>query len=921
MTEFEGLYTAVVKSGPKDIERNLTKIPGIHQQEALDSALEKAVSLALDPKVQNIKYLLKLGADPNGSSGNEGTVLNYAYSAGLDHIVELLLQAGADVNAPYSNVLENAVNKKDTAYVVRFVEAGADINDKSKLLYVDDLLSTSDSEIQKYLISKGINSATDALKKRLEDVPVLSMADFDYPDPGYQPNKMRQVQHMPKATEIDVFALEQETVPKPELLIDPSEQLQIQNYSSKFFIVRGNTKAHQELLRKHSGRFIPKLKGWLIPLSRRELVEEAVAQLSNVPSQITPNIPELITESPDLPTESPEYTPTESPEDSITPDDTDFLIKNLVAENSINRPTVVNNETINLYTPVGKYGFMTVSFTRPTLFYLDNHYWDSIERYLMYKVYEGTYKAKVIREEATLDEARRKFNVTTVPTAKTPKQLVINQKLRPLANSVISNKYLQHREKFFYRANKAKFLQNNIFRHKLLNTGDQEIVNKNSHDIFGYEGNLLGNTLMKLRDEFGGSAYNQRDVTKTNSLIIERYPGNKNFYVIRGDPEPDLAAEIRHIGTYRTKNGKVIRGKLNLNLQGGAGWLIPYSKHREAKKLVFSTYPNEKKIEVSGRNWVKNRMKKFVEVAILFSRFRGRPEVGPDDVLFSIKDVFGGEDFLNSDDEQPADHFTKSVWAYVDKHEAAIADSAVQLLWNFLSKMVLEFTQGIETFDQMKDLINKIEADTLDTSIKAVEGLTERESIVIDSFNRLFRLLKKISDNESKNCVTVIHMMLGKKHYEHIREIYSKKTSMQGESEYPDEETQYRRRFKIKNPHIQPVLDNLPTDISKKCKLLVLTTLDYVMDLEGDDVIDISKRLIILSQKGKQPSPTPKTPFSEVSDIPKLPTVDNSVDVVEESQNPETPPFDGTPDPNIPEDPDTPEDPGTPEDPNTPDFA
>ncbi|KKK72017.1 hypothetical protein LCGC14_2908130, partial [marine sediment metagenome] len=106
MIEFEGLYTAVVKSGPKEIERNLAKIPSIHQQEVLDSALEKSISLSLAPKVQNVQFLLKLGADPNGPSGNEGIVLNYAYSSGLDHIVELLLQAGANINAIHSDVLE-----------------------------------------------------------------------------------------------------------------------------------------------------------------------------------------------------------------------------------------------------------------------------------------------------------------------------------------------------------------------------------------------------------------------------------------------------------------------------------------------------------------------------------------------------------------------------------------------------------------------------------------------------------------------------------------------------------------------------------------------------------------------------------------------------------------------------------------------
>ncbi len=828
MTEFEGLYTAVVESGPKEIERNLAKIPGIHQQEALDSALEKSISLSLDPKVQNVRFLLKLGADPNGPSGDEGVVLCYAYSSGLAHIVELLLQAGADVNAIHSNVLEQAVRKGDIKYVVRFVEAGADINDKSRLLFTDDLLlaAKNSPEIQQYLISKGIPAPVGDLNKKLANVNIPKLSDFDYPDPGYKSGEHKDFSKL--------------------------EQIYSQDYSTRHFVVRGNTKEHQELLRKNGGRFFPKLRGgrgWLLPLERRTIIEAEMANLT-----------------------APVISPEQSPEDPETPVRASPLIKNVVAASSITRPIIKNSSTIDVYTPIGKYGYMTIAYTRPQLFYLDGYHWDSIERYLMYKMYQGSFKAKAIRDADTLIEARKKFNVNTVSTAKTPKQLVVNQKLQPLARSEMNNGYLQHREQLFYRANKEKFAQNKFLLNRLLNTNDKEIVNKNSHDIFGYEGNLLGNTLMKLRHEFGGPDHDRRNVSKTSSLIIEKYPSNKNFYVIRGDPNPELAAQIRNIGTFKTKTGKVIRGKLNLNLQGGAGWLIPHGKHEEAKTLVFDTYPDEKKLEISGRTWVEKRMKQFLDVAILFSQFRNRQEVGSDDLLFTIKDVFGGEDFLGEEKVVPSDHFIRSVWKYVEKQDAVISDAAIQLLWDFLSKMVLEFTQGIETYQQMNEIMTRIDATILDTAIKSTEGLTERESIVVHSFGRLYKLLKKINDSEAKICVTVVHMMLGKYHYENIREIYSKKAKMQGDAEYPDDEIQFRRRFHIKNPHIQAVLDNLPKNISKKCRLLILTTLDYVMSLEGEDAITISKHLIILSQKGKQPSPTPKslTPVEENSDIPKL---------------------------------------------------
>ncbi len=840
MTEFRGLYTAVVEAGPKEIEQGIASIPDIHRQEALDNALEKSVSLSVNPQVQNVRFLLKLGADPNGPTDEKGVVLSYAYSAGLYHIVELLLQAGADVNATHSNVLEQAVLKKDIKYVIRFVEAGGDVKDKTRLLFNDNLLAAADGdpEIQGYLLSKGANDNFDIEKIK---VKIRKMSDFDYPDPGYTCKQEHEV---------------------------TNDELHIEDYSSRYFLVRGNTKDHQKLFRRNGGRHIS--KGWIIPISRRAGVEaELLADLVAT---------KLIAES--SMSASPAII---SPEDLASPH---FLIENIVVDTSITRPVIKKDKSVDLYTSVGKYGYMTLSFVHPNLFYLDGGYWDSVERYMMYKTYEGSFKGKAIKEADDLIDACRKFNVNTVSAAKTPRQLVINQKLSPLASSKRNTKYLQHCEQIFYRANKAKFNQNKIYRNKLI-SGDLEIINRNTRDNFGYEGNLLGNTLMKLRDEFGGASYDHRDVRKTNSLIIERYSGNKKFHVIRGDPTSELATEIRRIGTYKTKTKRVIRGKLYLNLQGGAGWLIPNGKYIEASKLVFNTYPDEKKIEVSGRDWVEKRMQQFVQVAMVFSRFRGKPEIGPDDVLFSIKDVFGSEEFTG-EKQAPSDNFTRSVWRYVQDQDAIISDAAIQLLWDFLSKMVLEFTHGVETFDQMKDIMNKIEASVLEMSIKPVEGLTERESIIVHSFDRLYRLLKKISGSEAKICVTVVHIMLGEDYYQKIRELYASKTKMQSGGG-SDEESQFRKRFHIKTPHIQAVLQGLPKDLSKKCKLLLLTSLDYIMELDSDDAITISKRLITLSQKGKQPSPSPVV-VEEYSDIPRPLLEEEDAGV-----SSQTPPFDGTP--------------------------
>jgi hypothetical protein len=55
--------------------------------------------------------------------------------------------------------------------------------------------------------------------------------------------------------------------------------------------------------------------------------------------------------------------------------------------------------------------------------------------------------------------------------------------------------------------------------------------------------------------------------------------------------------------------------------------------------------------------------------------------------------------------------------------------------------------------------------------------------------------------------------------------------------------------------------------------------------LEGKDAIAISKRLIILSQKGRQPSPTPQesNPNSNPTSVEANPIVEESTNEIEKS--------------------------------------
>jgi len=658
-------------------------------------------------------------------------------------------------------------------------------------------------EIQKYFLRKGLKEKT-ILDKNLKNIITPSISDFDY----------------------------------PKIRIDKKEtELIIKDYSDKFFIVTGNTVNNQDLLQKYNGKFIK--NKWYIPVEYKTDLQKNIEKLS--------------------------FKNEENGENVEKRNDYEIYIKKILDKNTIARPIIENKNDIELFTPIGDHGYMTLSFEHANLFYLDSQMWDSVERYLMYKKYEGTPKADAIKKAENLMEARKKFNVQIVPIAKTPRQLVINEKLKPIADSKINKEYLLNVEEIFCNANKQKFMQNKILSNRLIKTNGY-IINKNTSDYFGYAGNLLGNCLMEIQSNLGGKKFDAKNIKKTNNIILEKY--DNNFYVIRGDPDTELASEIRSLGTFK-KAGKEIKGKLSLNLIGGPGWLIPNANKNNADDLIFDTLSEEKKIEKIGLKWIEKQLNKYIDTAIIFAKFRGKEEISSDDILFIIKDIFGEEEFLGAEDSEISDNFNQKMWEYMSAKDFTITDNATTLLWNFLSKIVLQITSGVETFQQMQDVLDNYDSDILDTNINTINNLTERESIIIGSFIRLFNLMKKMNSNEEKIAVNIIHIMIGKDHYENIRKEYSKKVKLHNDkNDKLDEELMYKKRFNIKTPHISTILNVLHTQ-SKKCKLLILTTLDYIMDLEGKDAIEISKRLISLSHKGTNKVPTP-LPIEIISDIPKI---------------------------------------------------
>ena len=140
--DMKNLTDIVVKGEPKDIEEYIKKIPIIYHEEILNTGLERSIMMTMKPKIENVLYLLELGANPNGLSENRGYILSYSYNMGLYDILKLLLYKGADINGENVDILEQAIEKNDKENIVFFKQFSP--------IITEDLINLSKSKPKIY---------------------------------------------------------------------------------------------------------------------------------------------------------------------------------------------------------------------------------------------------------------------------------------------------------------------------------------------------------------------------------------------------------------------------------------------------------------------------------------------------------------------------------------------------------------------------------------------------------------------------------------------------------------------------------------------------------------------------------------------------------------------------------------------------
>jgi len=493
-------------------------------------------------------------------------------------------------------------------------------------------------------------------------------------------------------------------------------------------------------------------------------------------------------------------------------------------------------------------GYMSIDYERPYLFEADNQHWNSVGQYLMYKKYEGTAKGDHIKDADTLKFAKTIYEISDASPIYHPRQLIDEVHIKTIGKSTVSPFYMKNREKLFILANKKKFKNADILT-KLKSTGSAFIVNKNNNDEFGYEGNLLGTTLMGIRGT-------KVAAKRCNNLTINGY--NDKYYVVRGDPDDSYAGRLRMLAASKAGNstGIHIRGKLDPSLIGGPGWLIPNNNYIEARKMVFETLPDETKSKMMGNNWVQDQLLDIVEIATKISEFNGNREICASDIKFTLKYLYrqssgrqkldeNGEAEIESDVVPPqSNEFLK----IISDKKMSISENGVRILWEHIYHTLEFLIGGLCRFKTVKNRIDTYDESVLDTSVISIDDLTDCEVIVVGSFFYIFTRLKKLREdaNDAKCAITACKIMLGGDHFENVRKKYAglkKNRPIDIDSLYDV--------YGIKNKHIKQIIPLLPTEhhLAGKLKLLFFLMLDYILnDLDETNSIVINKRLLVLNK-------------------------------------------------------------------------
>lgn len=437
------------------------------------------------------------------------------------------------------------------------------------------------------------------------------------------------------------------------------------------------------------------------------------------------------------------------------------------------------------------------AYTKDKLFELDSHIWDSVERYILWKYYSDTPKGLEIIKAKNLDEAMEIFLSRKIGKSKTLNDLQENHKKQDIYSSKINKINLRE---ILYKATKAKFDQNILLKLQLLSI-EKPIVNRIYTDHFGYQGNMLGEILMEY------SQYKNKDSPKTNNLVCYKY--NNNFYIVKGNPDNNIASKLRNLGTRQEKNSTTtINGKFNKELNG---WLIPKNKKKELIELLNNQIPEKYLCNILIKNWIKKSIKIILNKCKLYSlKIKNNKEISTQAILFIIKDFYQLDKYLTDTNKIKV---PIEIILYIDKwckkYGMSISNNGVNLIWTCVNNWAKDVFENVTDCKEIYKIYELKNNENLDL---------EKEDIFINVFNRIFELIHKNNENRgiAKNCILTLELLVGENYSDKVAKLYKEIIH----DKQPG--TNIIQKFNLNIS--EETEKQLISTLSDKCKLLVLLT-------------------------------------------------------------------------------------------------
>jgi len=517
---------------------------------------------------------------------------------------------------------------------------------------------------------------------------------------------------------------------------------------------------------------------------------------------------------------------------------------------------VYYDNSITLKYPNNQYSVLCTRYWETDLFRLKGETWHSVEQYMYYRYYKDEQtKASLIKSISTNKQMEqfRQLETSSAVSATCicnthDVHLEFNEKQ---IRTILENKKIMIPTTFhseFKEATLQKFLQNKSLKMKLLNTHDTYLINKDIYDRFGYTSNLLGDILMGLRHQFGG--YENTDIIKTNNIEYHVYQANPKFYIVRGNPDSDIAQEIRTLGNFKNKNGTITRGKYCKKLRGGPGWLVPKTNKSKLEQVLQKTHPLSVQVSYIGKKWLKHKITRIISIADKIRNADNKNEITQRILYFVLKDIFQSEHLLSPHKKRFPLSFTIYICEIINEYMNMINKSTQEMLWEYLERLFYStFSQDSSAMD-MKETIEAVN----DIFYKTIDIL-EQEQIDIDisielflrCFNRLYPILYSMLQDENKTCVTLIDILIGEEHYKKVRSLFKQKIKQDKKGKYEDELVMYQERFDINIHFLKDIIRRTPPKLEKKCKLMLLTTFEYLENITNErEKQDLLKNLFIM---------------------------------------------------------------------------